>query len=816
MGRSLYRLIARRPGAALAAFALLVAASVLATGRLRFERDIFDALPAEGPVAVLVHAARTSGGPDRLYLLFRDERDPDGLVARARGVVDRLRALRIEGRPAFRSVTLEKAEAAGAGDLPAILETYLRRPRLFLTGRDAEALRARLASPAALDRELHRSLAFLAAPGADAAAAIAARDPLNLRALLMDKLRGLQAGLAFAPGPLLRSTDKTALLVACVPALAPERRAAARRLLRMTRTAAAGLGPAFRGITGGFAVAVEEEALLRHDLLACLLGSGIGISLLFLLAYRSPAVLAFVLLPLGVGLQLALGALALVAGRVHLMAAAFSAVVLGLGIDFAIHVYDRYLVERQRGRATAAAVEAAVLRTGPPVAVGGLTTAAAFAVLFCSGIPVLHQVAWLVDLGLLFCLAAILWALPAWLLWRARSGERPAGHLGRLGMDRLGRLVADRPRAAAAASALVLAAAIPGLFRVGIEHDPRSLHPADLPSIRVQEEIRAAFGAGAGAFVTWTARDPARFWEIGRTVDGVLEDLQAEGRIRSWASLTRITRGRPPRLPPALAANARAALARAGFRPGDFPLTEAFLEALARPDDTETLLGPGDLEKLPRPFHAFFRRTPGGLQGIARVALRTPSGLGDLSRRLADRAPGAEAFDPDTALRGLLGSVRGEVRDSVLLAAALILGLLFAFFRRPGPVAMAAVPVTLASVVTLGLMGLAGIPFNLFNFMVVPLVLGIGLDDGIHVLRRYAEEGDVAATLATTGRSVLLTTLTTCLGFGSLALASHPLLRGMGLVTIAGILAAWFFSAVTLPALLRLREAAGARGRGPR
>ena len=126
-------------------------------------------------------------------------------------------------------------------------------------------------------------------------------------------------------------------------------------------------------------------------------------------------VLIFVLLPLGVGLQLALGTMAVMFDKIHMLAAAFATVILGLGVDFAIHVYDRYSSERQKGMNKATAIEKSIFKTGSAVLAGGLTTLSAFLALSFAGNPMLFQIGLLVVLGLLFCLAAILWVLPAWL-----------------------------------------------------------------------------------------------------------------------------------------------------------------------------------------------------------------------------------------------------------------------------------------------------------------------------------------------------------------------------------------------------------------
>ena len=100
--------------------------------------------------------------------------------------------------------------------------------------------------------------------------------------------------------------------------------------------------------------------------------------------------------------------------------------------------------------------------------------------------------------------------------------------------------------------------------------------------------------------------------------------------------------------------------------------------------------------------------------------------------------------------------------------------------------------------------GWAGIHLNPFNFIVLPILMGIGLDDGIHIYRRFMEWKDIAHTLSTTGRSILVTTLTTAFGFGSLSLADYHVLKSMGLMTIFGVLACFIFSVIALPPVLAM------------
>ena len=104
----------------------------------------------------------------------------------------------------------------------------------------------------------------------------------------------------------------------------------------------------------------------------------------------------------------------------------------------------------------------------------------------------------------------------------------------------------------------------------------------------------------------------------------------------------------------------------------------------------------------------------------------------------------------------------------------------------------------------IGLMGLRDIPFNPANIMTLPLVIGIGVTNGIHILNRYAEESSPGILSKSTGKAVIISGLTTMAGFGSLLLAKHQGIASLGYVMLTGVATCMVASLTLLPALLNL------------
>ena len=130
--------------------------------------------------------------------------------------------------------------------------------------------------------------------------------------------------------------------------------------------------------------------------------------------------------------------------------------------------------------------------------------------------------------------------------------------------------------------------------------------------------------------------------------------------------------------------------------------------------------------------------------------------------------------------------------------------MVFLHFRTPGAVILALLPVGIGTLWLAGLMGWFGIRFNLANIMTLPLVIGIGVTNGIQILNRFAEERTPNILARSTGKAVLVSGLTAIAGFGSLILAKHRGIHSLGCVMAVGISTCMIAGLTFLPALLNL------------
>ncbi|MBN1696578.1 MAG: MMPL family transporter [Spirochaetales bacterium] len=149
----------------------------------------------------------------------------------------------------------------------------------------------------------------------------------------------------------------------------------------------------------------------------------------------------------------------------------------------------------------------------------------------------------------------------------------------------------------------------------------------------------------------------------------------------------------------------------------------------------------------------------------------------------------------------------------IFLAVLLFLVLTF---RNLKYTIFASIPLVVGMIWMLGMYPLFGFKLNMVNVLVIPLIIGMGIDFGIHIAHRYMMEEDIETTYRYTGKGVLLSALTTMIGFGSLGLIGNfPSISTMGSILFFGITACLLTTLIILPALLSFIKTKHPSGRGP-
>ena len=149
-----------------------------------------------------------------------------------------------------------------------------------------------------------------------------------------------------------------------------------------------------------------------------------------------------------------------------------------------------------------------------------------------------------------------------------------------------------------------------------------------------------------------------------------------------------------------------------------------------------------------------------------------------------------------------------EGKLAFLAAVGVIFLVLVLDFKRPLVAILALLPLFSGIAFTLAVMWLLNEKLNYLNVIALPVIIGIGVDDGVHFFHRYLQEGKGGLRRAVTsvGRAMLMTSLTTMIGFGSLMLYLMRGMASMGLVLFVGVGMCFLVSITLLPALAKVFE----------
>ncbi len=156
----------------------------------------------------------------------------------------------------------------------------------------------------------------------------------------------------------------------------------------------------------------------------------------------------------------------------------------------------------------------------------------------------------------------------------------------------------------------------------------------------------------------------------------------------------------------------------------------------------------------------------------------------------------------------LINYLARDGKLATLLTLVVVFLLLLIDFRKVRTVLITMIPLIIGAVWMVGLLNTIGKQLTLLNVMGIPMIIGIGIDFGVHFMHRYRHEGrgQIRTVVASTGKAIMITSLTTMVGFGSLLLAKYRGLGSMGLLLVLGVGSCFITTVYLLPAILGLIE----------
>ncbi|MBP63951.1 MAG: hypothetical protein CMJ62_20695 [Planctomycetaceae bacterium] len=597
------------------------------------------------------------------------------------------------------------------------------------------------------------------------------------------------------------------------------------------------------GLTGLPVMEYDEMSTSQKDMLYAGVVSLFGVVCLFIAGFgglRHPLLTVATLL---LALAWSFGFVTVAVGHLNILSISFAVILIGLGIDFGIHYVARYLQLRWSNHSCEKALIQTSFQVGPGIVTGGITTAIAFASAMLTEFTGIAELGLIAGGGILLCILAALVALPSMIFLADR-------HTPRISLpepfqaNRFIQLLLRFPLAVFCACLVICVLMVPGLPGLEYDHNLLNLQRADLESVRLERKLLEETDQSV-----WFALSLAETQQELLARKTKFLKLPSVDRVEEIVSFF-----------PADHQEKRSIIARIQRDLWQLPerpslITQSSPEELGRKFARSYQLADGldtrhqlleirkSLRRLPlaecyQRLADYQQRVAGDLLNrlytLRAMANPEPPQMSDLPRGLVTRFVGktnrhllkifssGDIWDME-ALERFVAEVKSvdaevtgqplqtyyasrQMQKSYIHAAfyslIAVLVVLWLDFQDLSCVLLALMPVAAGVLGLFGIMGYLAIPLNPANMIVLPLILGIGIDDGVHVVHDFRNQTCRYRLSSSTAAAVLLTSLTTLVGFGSLMIAGHLGLKSLGRVLTIGVSCCLFTSLVMLPALL--------------
>src|SRR6266480_173281 len=574
-------------------------------------------------------------------------------------------------------------------------------------------------------------------------------------------------------------------------------------------------------VTGRSAFVSEISLSMRYDVVATLLGSVVLVSTIFFAGFRRWLPLAGMAFCLLLSCLVALTAGQVLFGRLSMISVGFCAILVGLGVDFAILTIGRYHQARADGEPHQQAIATSVAKLGRAVFFGALTTAVGFLALVLSGAMTFSQLGVLIAIGIF--VAGLFMCSILFLFIRERQAPVRHDWVFEIIKKYVCWVVARPAPILMFSSALLLLLSAIGFSPIPplhFEASTRSLEPKNSrASLALQKIMHKMPMRWEPVLTIVRASNPQALHDDWQKIAAHWRELQAAGKIKSFSTPAALCLS-----PNAMQTN-REQLSAINFPATRETLEEtldaegfsrdSFVPAFSLLDDLRHVVDPGTpppnwRAQLPKSsswwflVDRYFAQDPLLTMGFVTTneRLSTHAQCEDLGRNLPVAGIPMILTGWSYALADLLPWSHRQLLIISALMAFFDVSLLAILYRDLRLWGIQVITLAFGIGAMIASMKLLHIDLNMLNVLSFRLVLAIGVDYGIYVVLVWQKTREIEHDVAGVVKPVLLAGLTAVAGFGSLGLARNPSLSGLGIACAIGIfwslVATIFF---TLPAM---------------
>jgi len=558
---------------------------------------------------------------------------------------------------------------------------------------------------------------------------------------------------------------------------------------------------------------IDEFDVIMQDVRSTLIYGVIGVFLILTVYFRQPLAVFFIATPLAMGLMWAFAITYWVIGNLNTMTAFLFVILFGLGIDFGIHMFARYLEDRIARMDVRASIDTMLIQTGQAIFTAALTTSMAFFSLTITDFKGFSEFGFIVGTGILMSLVAMTTVLPAFLVLADEKlglvRMRPVwGHKNL--QAKKGRF--PRAKTVLAVGVLLTAYLAYNLRHIQFEYDFTNLR-SNLPaSADVKRKIGtiSPFNKLSQSPSLVLAKDKDQLDRIVAAVETKIEKEDPTPTIDTVRTLWSFL--------PSDQDDKMELIEEIGDLVNGSSADLIKGEQRERLDELRELLDvePLGVDDLPKMVLRKFSTIDGSRAHFAFIYPDVQLRDGKNAMAFADDVQEIEVAEGEVVYSSSASIVFSDMlrlmlRDSptaIGVTLTVVFLIVVTDFRGLRPALMVMFPLICGAVWMCGMMYFFNMKLNFYNMVALPTIIGMGIDNGVHLYHRYREEGhgSLRLVIRSTGGAMFVSMLTTMVGFLGLRLATHPGLNSIGVLALIGLVTCFVAAVIVLPAILQALE----------
>ena len=772
---------------------------VFLVSKIRFEEDISKLIPINSENQDLQKVLKTVNFTDKIIVTIRrnDSTAVDELTQYATGFLDSLQAHSSQYIKNIRGKVEDD-------DLLRTMDFVYENLPLFLDKEDYKTIAKKLQKDSIV-ATTEANYRTLISPSGIVSKDMILKDPLGLSFIGLKKLRqlGVTDDFVLKDGFLVSKDEKNILLF-ITPKFSSSETSENSKFAKDLYALQNSMNQKYSGKVsceyfGAALIAVANAQQIKKDIQFTV---GIALTLLilvFIVFYRKLYVPIILFVPTIFGGLLAVALLYLIRGEISAISLGIGSVLLGVTLDYSLHI----LTHIRNNETT----ESLYKDVTEPILMSSLTTALAFLCLLFLDSQALQ------DLGI-FAAVSVLGASVFALFFIPLVYKNPLSRKQQVNvLDKVADYPFHKSKWLLIGLGLVLMVSIFTYHKVEFNKDISKLNyePAEIKTAMLHLDELTDISSKSVYLATY-GKSVESTLQLNDSIHGTLELLKEEGKISSFSSIGALVHSQRDqrkniaqweqfwngKRKDSLTSNLIESGEERGFKPTTFTRFYTFL------DENFETLKPEDYQRIPSVLLEDYITTEADFTTITTLIKLEDENASDIKNTFRE-IPNTIVIDRQEMNETFLGNLKNDFNSLIGYCLLAVLLILFLFFRSFSLTLVTAVPIFLTWFLTLGIMGLFHIQFNIFNIIISTFIFGLGIDYSIFMTKGLLKELRTGEkVMATHKTSIMLSVLTTILGVGVLVFAKHPALYSISIVSIIGIFSAMITAFTVQPLLFKL------------